>query len=78
MPFNIPQIEQFIDGVPDAPPLCLAGKEAMPSCAPLSRPPPGFGATYFFPPPWIVWDRNIQKRDRYVHNYIRIREYCLR
>ena len=48
----------------------------MQSCAPLSRPPPGFGATYFFPPPWIVWDKNIQKRDQYVHNYIRIREFC--
>lgn len=50
----------------------------MQSCGPISRPPPGFGAKYFFPPPWLLWAADSKRRDQYVHNYIRIRDHCLR
>lgn len=50
----------------------------MQAVLPLARAPPGEEAKYFFPPPWILWNEKDEKRDHYYHNYIRIREFCLR
>ena len=71
-------INLFIDGVPDAPPIPMACKEALFILGSVKVPPPGFGASFFFPPPWLVYNADSKKRDRYIHNYIRIRDICLR
>ena len=75
---NIQYVQQYIDGVPDAPRLPTVCEEAVLSCEPLPQPPPGSSGKYFFPPPWIMGTSNLNQSYRYYHNYIRIREYCLR
>ena len=71
-------MQQYIDGVPDAPPIPRACGDALRCCGEMTRPPPGHGASYYFPPPWFIWSSDPSRRDRYVHNYIRIRDYTLR
>lgn len=77
-PPSAPTVDFYITGCSDAPLQPAVWTEAMQSCSPLSRPPHGFAGTYFFPPPWILWAKDEKRRNRYFHNYIRIREYCLR
>ena len=70
-------VDFYINGTPDAPILSAMCREALESCGPLSRPPTGHAARYFFPPPWILSPPDPKKRNQFVHNYIRIRDYCI-
>ena len=70
-------MEFFINGVPSALRLSAACAKAMQACGPLQRPPPGYAARYYFPPPWLVSATDEKKHDQLVHNYIHIQYYCL-
>ena len=70
-------IDFFVQGQLDAPPLASVLKEAFLSCGTLIRPPRGCAATYFFPMPWHVWAEDKGCLKRLTHNYIQIRSFCL-